>query len=393
MHWLAAGLAISTGLSPETALQALAHLEGASGRPRTGRHRRQRPRRPMSITAHKPEALENVLFLRAALSRPAASWWFFGCGGDRDRLKRPIMGGIAARLADVGDRHRRQPAFRGAGHHPRGHHGRGHGSNRDRATGARRYAIAVALLQPGDTLIVAGKGHEVGQDHRRGNASFFRSRGGQGGPFRGGGMSLLWTSEALVAAVSGAPGSARCREGVSGISIDSRSLKPGDAFFAIQGRQARRAWILRPRPSRRGPACSWWPRGGCPALGRLNVADDRRAGRACRVGKKGRHRCPRTIRGHASSARSPDAAGKTTTKDMLRVGPFGRRHGACRRTGPSTITGGVPLTLARMPADCDYAVFEIGMNHAGEIRPLSQYVRAPTFAIVTMIARRASRQF
>ena len=46
---------------------------------------------------------------------------------------------------------------------------------------------------------------------------------------------------------------------------------------------------------------------------------------------------------------------------------------------------GVPLTLARMPADCDYAVFEIGMNHAGEIRPLVKLVR-PHVAIVTLIA-------
>jgi UDP-N-acetylmuramoyl-tripeptide--D-alanyl-D-alanine ligase len=46
---------------------------------------------------------------------------------------------------------------------------------------------------------------------------------------------------------------------------------------------------------------------------------------------------------------------------------------------------GVPLTLARMPADCDYAVFEIGMNHPGEIRPLVKMVR-PHVAIVTLIA-------
>ncbi|TIX97764.1 MAG: UDP-N-acetylmuramoylalanyl-D-glutamyl-2, 6-diaminopimelate--D-alanyl-D-alanine ligase, partial [Mesorhizobium sp.] len=46
---------------------------------------------------------------------------------------------------------------------------------------------------------------------------------------------------------------------------------------------------------------------------------------------------------------------------------------------------GVPLTLARMPADCDYAVFEIGMNHPDEIRPLAKMVR-PHVAIVTLIA-------
>lgn len=157
---VAAGLAISTGLSPETALAALAHLEGASGRLElVGTAGNGAP--AYVDYAHKPEALENVL----SSVRPFTTGRVvvvFGCGGDRDRLKRPIMGEIAARLADVvivtddNPRSEEPAAIRAAIM-----------ATAKGATeiGDRREAIrhAVALLQPGDTLIVAGKGHEEGQ--------------------------------------------------------------------------------------------------------------------------------------------------------------------------------------------------------------------------------------
>ena len=87
----------------------------------------------------------------------------FGCGGDRDRGKRPEMGRLAVELADRGDRHRRQPAHGRCRRDP----ARGDGRHRCRAReiGDRREAIAaaVAALEPGDVLVIAGKGHERGQ--------------------------------------------------------------------------------------------------------------------------------------------------------------------------------------------------------------------------------------
>ncbi len=78
------------------------------------------------------------------------------------------------------------------------------------------------------------------------------------------------------------------------------------------------------------------------------------------------------------------SAGKTTTKEALRhvLSAVGKVHASAQSFNNHW---GVPLTLARMPADCDYAVFEIGMNHPGEIRPLVKMVR-PHVAIVTLIA-------
>lgn len=157
---VAAGLATVTGTPAAIALKALEKLKGASGRLElVGTTANGAP--VYVDYAHKPDALENVL----ASVRPFTTGRVvvvFGCGGDRDRGKRPIMGEIATRLADISivtdDNPRSEvPAEIRA-------------AIMAAAPGAieigdRRAAIhhAVSILQPGDTLIVAGKGHEEGQ--------------------------------------------------------------------------------------------------------------------------------------------------------------------------------------------------------------------------------------
>ncbi|MDX8491400.1 UDP-N-acetylmuramoyl-L-alanyl-D-glutamate--2,6-diaminopimelate ligase [Mesorhizobium sp. VK22B] len=157
---VSAGLAISTGTSVGKALAALEKLKGAPGR--LDLVGTTAAGAPVYVDyAHKPDALENVL----TSVRPFTTGRVvvvFGCGGDRDRGKRPIMGEIATRLADVvivtDDNPRTEipetiraailAAAPGA-----------------IEIGDRRKAIheAVAMLHAGDTLIVAGKGHEEGQ--------------------------------------------------------------------------------------------------------------------------------------------------------------------------------------------------------------------------------------
>lgn len=157
---VSAGLAISTGTPVAKALMALEKLRGAPGRlDLVGATANGAP--VYIDYAHKPDALENVL----AAVRPFTTGRVivvFGCGGDRDRGKRPIMGEIATRLADVvivtddNPRSEVPETIRAA--------------ILAAAPGAieigdRRKAIhdAVAMLKAGDTLIVAGKGHEEGQ--------------------------------------------------------------------------------------------------------------------------------------------------------------------------------------------------------------------------------------
>jgi len=157
---VAAGLAISTGEDIVKVMDALENLNGASGRLELiGHHKNGAP--VYVDYAHKPDALENVLLsLRPFASRELVV--VFGCGGDRDAGKRPIMGEISERLADkaivTDDNPRREDAnlVRAA--------------ILKAAPGAieiadRREAIALAVseLQEGDCLVIAGKGHETGQ--------------------------------------------------------------------------------------------------------------------------------------------------------------------------------------------------------------------------------------
>jgi UDP-N-acetylmuramoyl-L-alanyl-D-glutamate--2,6-diaminopimelate ligase len=157
---VAAGLAISTGVAAKTAFEALETLQGASGRLELVGHTKDGALAYVDY-AHKPDALEKVL----AAVRPFTSGKVlvvFGCGGDRDKGKRPIMGEIATRLADVvvvtddnprsevADVIRSEIMAAAPGAIEIG----------DRASAIRH---AVNMLGSGDTLIVAGKGHEEGQ--------------------------------------------------------------------------------------------------------------------------------------------------------------------------------------------------------------------------------------
>ena len=116
--------------------------------------------------SHTPDSLENAL--RAARSIGAGRLLVvFGCGGDRDRGKRPLMGGLAARLADLTLRHLGQPAQRGSGRDRRRDRRRRAAERRTAVTVEpdRRRAIELALAEArsGDVVVIAGKGHEQGQ--------------------------------------------------------------------------------------------------------------------------------------------------------------------------------------------------------------------------------------
>ena len=161
---VAAGLAIASGEDAARVIPALASLKGAPGRLEFVGKQAEAP--IFVDYAHKPDALEKVL----ATLRPITAGRLvvvFGCGGDRDAGKRPLMGEIAARGADVvivtDDNPRsedpasvRASILAGA---------RGSGPARIMEIGDRRDAIraAIAELRGGDALIVAGKGHETGQ--------------------------------------------------------------------------------------------------------------------------------------------------------------------------------------------------------------------------------------
>lgn len=157
---IAAGLVMATGGDETLAMHALQSLKGAKGRLElVGRSRSGAP--VFVDYAHKPDALENALASLRPYTRNRL-FVVFGCGGDRDRAKRPIMGEIATRLADrvfVTDDNPRteDPAAIRAAIMAAAPGATEIGS---RAAAIRQ---AVDALEAGDVLIVAGKGHEEGQ--------------------------------------------------------------------------------------------------------------------------------------------------------------------------------------------------------------------------------------
>ncbi|MCA1367584.1 UDP-N-acetylmuramoylalanyl-D-glutamyl-2,6-diaminopimelate--D-alanyl-D-alanine ligase [Bradyrhizobium sp. BRP14] len=192
-------------------------------------------------------------------------------------------------------------------------------------------------------------------------------------------MNWLWTISDLMAAMNGRP-VGNLPEGITGISIDSRTIGKGEAFFAIRGDRVDGhdyAGIALAN----GAAVLVVSEAKLPALGRLIapmiVVDDVLEA-MIRLG------CAARDRSAAKIIAVTGSVGKTTTKEMLRhvLSPLGRVHASVASFNNHW---GVPLTLARMPEATDFGIFEIGMNHPGEIRPLTRMVR-PHVAVVTSIA-------
>jgi UDP-N-acetylmuramoyl-tripeptide--D-alanyl-D-alanine ligase len=196
-------------------------------------------------------------------------------------------------------------------------------------------------------------------------------------PTTTGNATPLWTSRAMATAMRAEP-NGTLREEVTGISIDSRTLAPGEAYFAIKGAvhdghdfvaaalQAGAALAVVERVQR----------GKFALEAPLLVVDDVLEGlvdlaRAARA------------RLQAQVIAVTGSVGKTSTKEALRrvLATQGETHASAASFNNHW---GVPLSLARCPAEARFAVFEIGMNHAGEIGPLVKLVR-PHVAIITTV--------
>jgi UDP-N-acetylmuramoyl-tripeptide--D-alanyl-D-alanine ligase len=188
----------------------------------------------------------------------------------------------------------------------------------------------------------------------------------------------LWTIDAMAKAMD-AHRSGPLPASTGGISIDSRSMAPGETFFAIRG-DARDGHEFVPTALARGAGLavvSADRHNGFAKDAPLLVVPDvleglRNLARASRARSKAR------VIGVTGSV------GKTGTKDALRLAlaASGETHASVASYNNHW---GVPLSLARCPASARFAVFEMGMNHSGEIEPLSRLVQ-PHVAIVTTIA-------
>ena len=190
--------------------------------------------------------------------------------------------------------------------------------------------------------------------------------------------SNLWTAEELVSATGGRL-EGQVSPPLNGVTIDSRNLAPGDIFVAIKGeRHDGHDFAAAALQAGAGLAVVSHATDEMRVAGPLLVvAEDPLRGLES-IGRAARARC------HAHIAGITGSVGKTSTKEMLRValGASGLTHASAASFNNHW---GVPLTLARMPRQAAFGVFEIGMNHPGEITPLVHMVK-PHMAIVTTIA-------
>ncbi len=189
-------------------------------------------------------------------------------------------------------------------------------------------------------------------------------------------MSALWTVDDMAKAMR-ADKSGPLPAGIAGLSIDSRTIGKGEAFFAIKG-DSRDGHEFVEAALKNGASLAVVARVQAERFPNapLLIVDDvlnalRDLARAARA------------RMQAKVIAVTGSVGKTGTKEALRLALSA--DGATHVSAASYNNHwGVPLSLARCPHDAKYAVFEIGMNHAGEITPLTRLAR-PHIAIVTTV--------
>lgn len=320
--------------------------------------------------AHTPDALTKSLQELSKLKTNGKLKVIFGCGGDRDRGKRPIMGSVASQFADQIFITDDNPRFEDASQ-----------IRRQIIAGVdeslshkvieipgRDQAIyrAIAELENKDILLIAGKGHEDYQiigdqkfkfsDQEKVNDSY------------------VWNQESLEAVLGvKVPSKILAQK----IQFNSKDLKPGDLFIALSGGAGDGHDYVKDALNRGAAAAIVSKKiGEIDPLRLIYVTDTMVALEQLANYKRQRSK--------AKFVAITGSAGKTTTKDI--TSKLLRRFGKIFASrGNFNNKLGLMINLASMPDDIYYAVIELGMNHAGEIRELTKQLK-PDIALITNIA-------
>jgi len=365
---LVAGVLYKLGLPFAQIARELAATDPVDGRLQTVEPAVNSPshtvRGPLVVVdyAHTPDALSRALLaLRAvATARSGRLVCLFGCGGERDPGKRPVMGAIAAELADhvvvSSDNPRTESAeaivqqiLTGIPEAARAD------VEVDRA---RAIMQTIWAAGPEDVVLLAGKGHETYQDI-----------GGEKLPFD----DREWARLALLLPQ------------VPGVSTDTRRIGDGELFVALVGENFDAHEYLDQAASRGACAAVVAHRVPDAGMPQLVLGDTRVA--LTRIGAAWRARFSLPVVAVTGSN------GKTTTKEMISamLAQWQGEAGRLATAGNLNNDIGVPLTLLRLRAEHRAAVFELGMNHPGEIAQLAA-IAAPTVALVTN-AQREHQEF
>ena len=187
--------------------------------------------------------------------------------------------------------------------------------------------------------------------------------------------AVLWTAGDAAAATNG---QATRPWTATGVTIDSRKVEPGDLFVAIKGPNFDgHDFVAKALEAGAAAALVSTVPPGVPGDAPLLAVEQDTLAALADLGSVARLRSKAKVIGVTGSV------GKTGTKEALRhvLSAQGRTFAT---EGSLNNHWGVPLSLARLPADRDFAIFELGMNHAGEIGPLSRQVR-PDVAVITTV--------
>ncbi|MEO5843793.1 MAG: UDP-N-acetylmuramoyl-tripeptide--D-alanyl-D-alanine ligase, partial [Caldimonas sp.] len=347
--------------------------------------------------AHTPDALEKALAALAPLAkaRGGTLWCVFGCGGNRDAAKRPLMGAIARRLAGrvvvTSDNPRLESpdlilAQILAG--TVGHDDVDVIENRAEAIGH-----AIGSADAADVVLIAGKGHEDYQDVAGARVPFSDAAQAEKALAARGaaadGSAPAARSPARSAAMMTLDDAARMLPGarivgsattqIARVHSDTRSVGPGDLFVALRGeRFDAHAYLAEAKAG--GAVAALAERGlEETALPGLVVEDSRRALGELAAAWRRRFAMPLVA--------VTGSNGKTTVTQMIAaIFRAWLGEAAFATVGNFNNDIGLPLTLLRLREGCRAAVVELGMNHAGEIARLAQ-IAAPTIALVNNAQR------
>ena len=363
---LTVGILEGLGWSLTRISRTLSNLEAVAGRLETVEPLGHSHNKPLVVVdyAHSPDALKRALLaLRPnAEAREGRLICVFGCGGDRDRTKRPVMAQVAEELADLvyitSDNPRTEEPQAILDEIVAGV------SAADAAALAmvdkdRDFSILYSILRADarDVVLIAGKGHEDYQEVH-GQRHFFDDR--------------QWASLALL-----------MRDGLD-LSTDTRELESGEFFVALEGDYFDAHNLLDEVMHKKAVAALVHKPNKALELSQIQVHDT--ADALMTMAKAWRSQFNLPVVAVTGSN------GKTTTKEMIASvmeAACGDDYVATRGNLNNHI--GVPLSLLRLRANHQLAVFELGMNHPGEIAVLADLCR-PTVAVLTN-AQREHQEF
>ncbi len=350
--------------------------------------------------AHTPDALESILDTLRNRA-PGRLITVFGCGGDRDRTKRPLMGNIAGEYSDLAivtsDNPRTEDPdkiiediVKGMAGTPKAFDngqpppGRGYLVCPDRKQAIAR---ALELSRPSDIVVVAGKGHETYQITPRGTIHFddkeelilackaYESRF----------SPIPWHIDDLSCALGITPviSSGENSFVFSGISTDSRTIEPDQVFLSLKGEKFDGHTFI-PDMVKKGIKAIVAREGAIPAS-RLK-AMEKETGLSLflvpdTLGALGQLARYQRDRAGVKVLAITGSSGKTSTRKMVHE-IFRQKFHTLATRGNFNNEIGVPLTLLNLSAAHEWAIVEMGMNHMGELSRLSA-IACPDIAVVT----------